>query len=458
MTMFADSDAVKVGLDVVKRDYPQFTGKGVRLLQVELDNGSGWSNPDANLYLPATSTVKIGYHSTEVGKVIRQIAPNTTVVNMEEKAFIDTLMNAFVGDGLSFPTWNPTDPVWDVECHAYTATRSIFDVDICKAQDRRVLQHNLGSFAACGNSLAEVNGEWNRSVQTNVVGTPSSPRGDFPIGGGLTQPYPDYTIPTQWTSIATPVMAAGYAVLLEAAGMDHDKAENALKASITDGFPRFDKALAAIVGSPPPPAEPPPPVTTESNLNKIASISSLFSANSKYGEGLDKLTDGTTAKCLHFNKWSAYTFTFPREVMPTKIRVQSANDFPVRDPKKIVIWRDDDDQQWFQVAVFDNIAFSSRFQWKELPFTSNLASHRWKIEAESSGLTSAGDTGKGILQIAELEFWGSEVLVEPPPPPPVTLPSTVELALTDINNAIPALSAEQKTLLRNRLAIISDST
>jgi len=210
---------------------------------------------------------------------------------------------------------------------------------------------------------------------------------------------------------------------------------------------------------PPPPPEPPPPTGTTVNLTKLADIQASFGAFENGGEGLAKLTDENPGtKCLHFNKDVSYIFDFHTPVFCDFIGITSANDFPQRDPKTVRIYSDEGSFDWVLRHEWLGVTFQNRYELKTFdPVATTATARRWKVQCISSGESTTGDQGSGILQIAEMEFWGQGAYETPPvpppepppPPPPVTLPAEVEAALTAIETA--SYTQNQKDLLRDLL-------
>jgi hypothetical protein len=188
---------------------------------------------------------------------MQEIAPGATFLYMKQRDFHDNLCNYF-GITASIGTWRYGEPpiaTWDIECHAYTGTIGFggYDAKAGVSQDSRIVRDGVLAFAASGNDLNSVKGLWHRSWKTGMCGTPSSPKGTFNTGtgyGGL-QPFPDIVVPTQWTSIAAPVMAACAALLAES-GIKADAYEFAKDSS---GNMRIDLTAARLLGGVPTPVE-----------------------------------------------------------------------------------------------------------------------------------------------------------------------------------------------------------
>jgi hypothetical protein len=246
--MFSAESARLIGLDNVRTRWPHLTGRGVTILQVEWD---------------MTRTD----HTDAVRAVIAEIAPGATIRLMSEKEFFTTLSNPKWYTFFGIPTWNPKPAEWDVECHAYTGSRGSTDVDTCRAQDLRLARDAVAAFAASGNGLADIKGEWHRSLKTMMCGTPTSPSGIFNMGTLYgSQPYPDLTVPTQWTSIAAPAMAAAWALVIEACHIAGDLPPDGFY--IENGVPRVDLTIDPDLTE----AEPAPPETWEQRRVLVSTL------------------------------------------------------------------------------------------------------------------------------------------------------------------------------------------
>ena len=444
-TMFNDAGVEAIGLSEFRLLHPTITGKGVRFLQVEYDNDPGWSAPNA-IYLPDGITPEINHHATEVSKVIRLIAPGVTLLNAHDRWFTNTLTGYYDQGGFV----STTPAAWDVENHSYTFNQTLIDSRIAQAQDERLVRDNVIAFAANGNSDDEVRRIWNASRQSCMCGGYSTPKGEFRVWDGTMQPYPDVGVPTQWSSIAAPVVAACAALLLELFPNRKQDIKKALEQTQVNGMFRIDLALALLGGS----IE--PPLTQEPmNLTKLAVIQPSVEAYEKVGEGLGNLTDGNPyTKCLHFNRDVSYFFSFQTAMFCDRVDIISANDYPQRDPQLVQVYSEESEGQWVLRREWLNVKFAARYERKPFdPIALSATARKWKVRCVSSTQSSPGDQGKGILQIAEMEFWGQGAYENPPPPPP---PETLD---ADTLSAISVIkdktyTAAQKLLLKAELNLI----
>lgn len=217
------------------------------------------------------------------------------------------------------------------------------------------------------------------------------------------------------------------------------------------------------VPEPEPTPQPIPPAEGPMNLTKLAVIQSSFPAYEAVGEGLDKLTDGDPrTKTLHFNKESSYILDFQQDVFCDLVALTSANDYPQRDPQIVRIYSDEGSFNWVLRHEWINVVFSKRWERQEFnPVALSATARRWKIQCISSGQASPGDKGTGMLQIGELEFWGSWAHANPVPiPTPLPGPEPIPVTLSQADmDALESLRTNQRTdgqkqLLKGELELL----
>ena len=126
--------------------------------------------------------------------------------------------------------------------------------------------------------------------------------------------------------------------------------------------------------------------------------------NSKYGEGVENLTDGSLD-----TKWYSGDYAPPFWVQWEYSEAQalseytftSGNDAPDRDPENWTLKGSNDGEQWTELDTRSNEAFATRKLTKSYKFTNDTAFKFYKFDLESRD-------GKKI-QLAEAELLGAEV-------------------------------------------------
>lgn len=154
------------------------------------------------------------------------------------------------------------------------------------------------------------------------------------------------------------------------------------------------------------PPPPPPPTDTLVDLTADATVTASFPAYEAVGEGLANLTDGTTRKCLWFNRDVTVTFKWPWSAVRKRARVKSANDYPTRDPHTMFFDGE-------SVAT----AWTARHQDRDVEFNAaGVASDTLTVRMIAGTEWTPGDNGQGILQLGELRIFGFKPTTPPPPP------------------------------------------
>lgn len=201
-----------------------------------------------------------------------------------------------------------------------------------------------------------------------------------------------------------------------------------------------------VPANPPPPVDDPAPQPTLQRLTPYAKVSITPSNVSPSNETIAHGTDQNIGtKCLIFVKAGTVKFEFTQGTDPRELKLMSANDFPVRDPKRVIATATlvTGEQQ---VLADTTVSFSARFQERTVPLTkASAAVVALDVWMESSGETSPGDRGQGILQFSELHPWGLLATTTPPPPPEETWTDKSEVVGTTYTLWSPAVVQQQRT-------------
>jgi hypothetical protein len=232
------------------------------------------------------------------------------------------------------------------------------------------------------------------------------------------------------TSGAAPIIAGCLLLILArnptwtgVQAMEHLMATATPKLPATDygaGLPNAAKAVGAeetapppVEPPPPPPPEPPPVGTDIVDITGLASITCDFPAFEAAGEGLGNLTDGSNKQALWFRYFVNLEFNMPEAYEWHGFRVKSANDHPPRDPEFFEAQADGVQIDSRLLRVFEG-----RFSEQSVTFAEPRAGKKLMLYLESSGESTPGDKGQGILQLSELRILGRKAPAGPPPPPP----------------------------------------
>lgn len=134
---------------------------------------------------------------------------------------------------------------------------------------------------------------------------------------------------------------------------------------------------------------------TSADANRISA-----SAENTPGEGrVQAFDDSEYSKWLTFNPTGWISYDFGSQVNLSEYTVTSANDVPGRDPRNWTVEGSNDGQNWFQLDQRSNQSFASRYQ-KNSYSINNAQSARYVR------FNVTQNNGAGILQLAELEFFG----------------------------------------------------
>lgn len=158
----------------------------------------------------------------------------------------------------------------------------------------------------------------------------------------------------------------------------------------SDGAPVDDSG-----GTPPPGVE-----------QLVGTVSTGACLSSPEGEGVTNLIDGDVqTKFLAFTSsaWAVFDAGAPYTL--SHYALTSANDFPERDPVRWILQGSDDAVQWTDLDAQVDQHFTDRFERHEHAVAADAA-HRWyRLRMENAG--------GGVVQIGELELFGTTVFVAP---------------------------------------------
>lgn len=130
------------------------------------------------------------------------------------------------------------------------------------------------------------------------------------------------------------------------------------------------------------------------------------SDNSAYGEGIDKLTDGSLDTKWYTGASGTAPFWLQWEYGSSsavnQYEMTSANDVPDRDPKNWTLKGSNDGTNWILLDTRENEQFESRKLKKTYTFTNETAYKFYKFDLEANGAAQ--------MQLAELQLSGKTVL------------------------------------------------
>lgn len=132
--------------------------------------------------------------------------------------------------------------------------------------------------------------------------------------------------------------------------------------------------------------------------------------DSPSGEGLKNLIDNNlSSKFLTFNAASWIQIEMDEVYQIDKYSITSANDEPMRDPKKWILKGSTDGVNFTEIDNQQNVDFSDRGQKKEFVVNANVPYKYYRFELTNHGLDSYGSD---ILQFAEIELIGKKASAE----------------------------------------------
>ena len=154
-------------------------------------------------------------------------------------------------------------------------------------------------------------------------------------------------------------------------------------------------------------------ISAHANSDLTSANPAAISASGENGtfEGRTKAFDNDKySKWLTFSPsgWISYQFDQPERI--TNYTITSANDVPSRDPQDWQLQGSSDGVNWQTLDVRNNQSFSTRHETKQF-IVSNPAAFKFvRLHVTANG-------GASILQVAEIEMFGSSIV-----PPPNELP------------------------------------
>jgi hypothetical protein len=126
-------------------------------------------------------------------------------------------------------------------------------------------------------------------------------------------------------------------------------------------------------------------------------------ANNPFNEGEAQAFDNSTnTKWLVFNPTGNIVYDFANQdaYAVNKYTVASANDDPARDPKNWNLQGSNDGTNWTTVDAQNNQIYGNRFEVKTYNFTNTTAYQQYRLNVTANN-------GSGLLQIAEIQLFGS---------------------------------------------------
>ncbi|MFJ7932922.1 glycosyl hydrolase family 95 catalytic domain-containing protein [Sporosarcina sp. NPDC096371] len=126
--------------------------------------------------------------------------------------------------------------------------------------------------------------------------------------------------------------------------------------------------------------------------------------NAAYGEGIEKLTDGSKDTKWYSGDYAApfwVQWEYSEAQVISEYTFTSGNDAPDRDPKNWTLKGSNDGKEWTVLDTRSNEAFASRKLTKSYKFTNDTAYNFYKFDLESRD-------GKKI-QLAEAEMIGAKI-------------------------------------------------